>query len=527
MTVLYRAVWSAGATTGAEPVIERLKHCVAVWSQETEQPSVLVEGQTGLDVSQGRRRRIEYRAIGDAAFEAVVTDQIPGEPAEWTVTIQAVVDESVHVLVENRMESDDLTQRVSVGRPGVVHSLLIASGKPGLGGSALLTEPQSIPANGIGILTDLLADPRRTLPVIVCTEPGGLHSGDWLDVADRIARRAEGIAVVITLDHDAVTAFKDRLGMLAIWGGGVRVYAPWPVTAESDGWRHRYYLGSVLESARPATIDRIVYSVSQLSTRRRVPTTFGVFAGTGSRPFQAPEGQVSVEELDAQREQYEYELEAARDEQSALQVELSAATGHLARLKDELIARGLVDVLWGTEHEDHASTQDQVQDVSEAVLAAQTYLGRWLALPDSAIRELADLDNSPNGFAWGNTTWRGLRALAAYAEDRAGGWDAGGFWEWCASGPVLGWPATPKKLSMTEGETVQNSAKLARTRIFDVDSRVETSGKISMLAHLKISEGGGPLAPRVYFYDDTNGKTGMVHVGLVGPHSLVPNKSTN
>jgi len=161
------------------------------------------------------------------------------------------------------------------------------------------------------------------------------------------------------------------------------------------------------------------------------------------------------------------------------------------------------------------------------VLAAQTYLGQWLALPDSAVRELEDLDNSPNGFAWGNTTWRGLRALAAYAQDRAGGWRAGGFWEWCASGPLLGWPATPKKLSMSESEFVQNTAKLANARVFDVDERVDESGKIMMLAHLKIAEGGGPLAPRVYFHDDTGGATGMVHVGLVGPHYLVPNKGTN
>lgn len=520
-------MWSAELAAEANQVSERLKHCVAAWSHETEQPSVLVEGRTELDVSQGRHRRIDYREIGDAAFEVLVADQIPGEPAEWTVKIQAVIDDGVHVLVENGMESDDLTQRITVGRPGIVHGLLIASGKPGLGGSALLTEPLSIPANGIDILTDLLADPRRTLPVIVCTEPGGQHGDAWLGVADQIARRAEGIAVVITLDRDAVAAFKDRLEMLAIWGGGVRVYAPWPVTNESDGWRHRYYLGSVLASARQSTINRIVYSVSQLSTRRRVPSAFEVFAEKGSRPAGASEGHVSVEELDAQRDQYDQELEAARDEHSALQVELSAVTGHLARLKDELIARGLVDVLWGTQHEDRTSIPDQVQDVSEAALAAQTYLGKWLALPDSAIRELADLDNSPNGFAWGNTTWRGLRALAAYAEDRASGWDAGGFWEWCASGPVLGWPATSKKLAMTEGETVQNSTKLARARIFDVDSRVDTSGQISMLAHLKISEGGGPLAPRVYFYDDTNGQTGMVHIGLVGPHYLVPNKSTN
>lgn len=44
-----------------------------------------------------------------------------------------------------------------------------------------------------------------------------------------------------------------------------------------------------------------------------------------------------------------------------------------------------------------------------------------------------------------------------------------------------------------------------------------------MLSHLKIAEGGGDLAPRIYFYDDTGGPTGKVHVGFVGPHYLMPN----
>jgi hypothetical protein len=187
----------------------------------------------------------------------------------------------------------------------------------------------------------------------------------------------------------------------------------------------------------------------------------------------------------------------------------------------------LGDILWGTQHEVEASIPDEVQDTSEAVLAAQTYLSEWLAVPDSAPQELDDIDTAPNSYAWGNTTWRGLRALAAYAEDRANGWDRGGFWEWCVEGPLLGWPATTKKLSMSEGETVQSSDKLRRTRIFKVDAAVDASGEITMLAHLKISEGGGNLAPRLYFHDDTRGVTGKVHVGFVGPHYLVPNKSTN
>lgn len=525
MSVLYRAVWNDGSGTAN---LDELLHCAAAWAQETSEPKPLVEGQSEFDISQGRHRRTDYRQISDDAFELTVNDQKPDDATVWTTVIRVVSNGAgIHTLVENHMESDDFTLRVSVGRPKVVHELLELATKPVLGTSALLTEPQAIPAYGIEILTELLAAPGRTLPVIVCSEPGGNHDGAWLTWANRIASRSEGVAVVVTIDNDAVTAFKEVLGDLAVWGGGIRVYAPVPVTPDADGWRHRYYLRTRLEEANQATIDRIVYSVAQLSARRRVPDVFAVFAEQAGLPADALDGMIPAAELEAAREQWEFDRDLALADHSEIEKELAKATGHLARLKEALIARGLGDIVWGTQHEVEASIPDEVQDASDAVLAAQMYLSKWLALPDSAPRELADIDTAPNAYAWGNTTWRGLRALAAYAEDRANGWNKGGFWEWCAEGPLLSWPATTKKLSMSESETVQNSDKLRRTRIFKVDTDVDASGEITMLAHLKISEGGGNLAPRVYFHDDTSGVTGKVHVGFVGPHYLVPNKSTN
>lgn len=528
MSVLYRAVWLDRSTGDHSEAIERLRWLVAAWSQESPSPDLAVDGRTELLVSQGRRRRIARRDLGEDAFEVAVTDLEQGDAAEWTTVIRIRADDAgIHTLVENSMDSDDLTRRVSVGRPRVVHELLEAAMKPSLGNNAVLTGPQAIPAEAVEVLTEILADDERALPVIVCSQPSDDDSGDWLLVADRIAARAEGVAMVVTLDGRAVSAFKRALGGLAIWGGGVRVYLPGSVTAESDGWRHRYYLRSRLQEALQPTIDRIVYSVAQLSTRRRVPEAFRVFGEQNGLPADSLDGMIPAADLAEAKKYWDFELELARGEQSQLEKELATANGHLSRLKDELIERGLADLLWGTQHEVGTSIPDEVQDTSEAVLAAQAYLSQWLAIPDSAVRELADIDTAPTAFAWGNNTWRGLRALAAYAEDRAGGWDKGGFWEWCASGPVLGWPATSKKLSMTESETVQNSDKLSRTRVFKVHGDIDKSGEITMLAHLKISEGGGSLAPRIYFYDDTAGVTRKVHVGLVGPHYLVPNKSTN
>jgi hypothetical protein len=527
MSVLYRAIWSDKVNGNAEEAVEAQLEQVASWIQASTTPDPLSEGQTHLSVA-GRDRTALLRRVEPAAFEVTVADQSPGDDTDWTTTIRIVAhDGRVHALVENAMQSDDVTKRVSVGRPRIVHDLLTAADKPCLNGSPVLTAAQALPANGITILTDLLADPHRTLPVIVCSEPPGAHKGEWLDRATKIATRTEGVALVVTLDWAAVTEFRRAIDRLAIWGGGIRIYAPGTVVAESDGWRHRYFLHQRLEDAPQPTIDRIVYAVAQLSTRRRVPEVFAVFSEQAGLPAQAEGSTVPAERLEEEREQWEFAMDLALEERSEVEKELAHAIGHLARLKEELVAQGLTDLLWGTQHEPGTSIPDEVQDASEAALAAQTYLSQWLAVPDSAIRELEDVDTAPTAFAWGNRTWGGLRALAAYAQDRAGGWDNGGFWEWCASGPLLGWPATPKKLAMTEGETVQNNEKLRRARVFKVDPAADPAGEITMLAHLKVSEGGGPLAPRIYFHDDTGGATGKVHVGLIGPHSLVPNKSTN
>jgi hypothetical protein len=165
---------------------------------------------------------------------------------------------------------------------------------------------------------------------------------------------------------------------------------------------------------------------------------------------------------------------------------------------------------------------EEITCVSDAVTLAQENLGGYLSIPESAPCDLDGIDVAAKAFAWGNRTWRGLRALAEYVKAKRSGFK-GDFWTWCENGDTLAWPASTKTLAMTESEKVMTNGKLRKRREFAVSTDVYPSGVILMTAHLKISEGGGDLAPRVYFHDDTGGKTGKVHVGFVGPHYLVPN----
>jgi hypothetical protein len=159
---------------------------------------------------------------------------------------------------------------------------------------------------------------------------------------------------------------------------------------------------------------------------------------------------------------------------------------------------------------------------SDAVRLAREHLGR-VVIPESAVEHIDELDSTPNAAAWGRSYWRALRALHTYAQES--GWE-GDFWDWCAnSGHEHAWPATPKKLAMSESQTALTQYR--DDRIFEIDQRVSDDGRILMQAHCKIAEGGGALSPRLYFHDDTDGPTGMIHVGFVGPHKYVRNASTN
>jgi len=525
MSVLYRAIWQDEPLDEAELSVELALDCFSRWALDDEDAAVLDDGQVEVRRESGpvAHREISVRRVArDGLFgaEASVRD-LPrdgaGSPTVWATTLRIVADgECATTLVENSMETDDPTVRVKVGRPRLVDDLVAVARKPKLGGSGVLRAAVRASVDDVAALVHVLDDPERALPHIVFSAPPEGVDPQWMSRVDRTARRSTGVATVVALDRDAVTAFRAELGDLAVWGGAVRTYAPGQALSPAESWRHRYITGNRVRAADGAIVDRLVYAVAELSARRRVPAVFEALAVDVG-------GRIDRVELEAIEERWELEVMREQEERAGVEHELAQANGHLARLRTLLATRGLEDVFWtARDISETDETPDDVQDVSEAVLMAQEHLADWLVIPDDAVRELDGIDSAPNAYAWGNTAWRGLRALAAYAEARATGFP-GDFWAWCERGEPLAWPATSKKLSMTESQTVQNSAKFTASRTFRIDPRAVEGGRVVMLAHLKISEGGGNLAPRVYFFDDTDGATNKVHVGFVGPHYLVPN----
>lgn len=455
---------------------------------------------------------------GPLGFVATIQD-VPAadDPDQTTWTVEArlaTADDGIHVLVELTMESDDPTRRVAVGRPRLVDDLLHFSEKPQLGGSAIPQEVLDVDASCVSELVRHLRDPSRTLPVIVFSEPSS-HGDGWSEMAERTQKRCRGVAVVVRLDRTAVEILREQLGELAVWGGGVRTYIPAPLDSTMDGWRHRYVPGSRVRANESRTVDQLVLAVSALSARRRVSAPLAALAVAASLG--------AVADVEVDEENLAQVLEQEREERALIEQQLMRATAHLDRVKKQLRDIDREDLYWEVHAAGETDMPDTMDTVSDAVAAAQLTLDQWLTIPESACQSLEGIDTAVSATAWGNTAWRGLRALAHYAQARAQGYP-GGFWQWCQnSGDPLAWPATQKKLTMRESETVTQSRSFMAARYFDVDPAVDPRGKIHMQAHLKIAEGGGDLAPRIYFHDDTDGVTKRIHVGFVGPHYLVPN----
>ena len=228
-------------------------------------------------------------------------------------------------------------------------------------------------------------------------------------------------------------------------------------------------------------------------------------------------------ELEARLDELQRQFEAERDRAQA-----ETAARLVAEQNAQAEASALRLRLGAAKQEHPSGPRDGPQTVTsfaELLTVARDHLDRVI-IPDSAERDLHLLDAAKEIELWADEAWRGLRALQEYAEQASQ--FAGGFWEWCEHGQAEHrWPATQKKLAMSESRTVMESSALRKLREFKIATEVKSNGRVFMGSHLKVVEGGGQNIPRIYFYDDAKGKTAQVHIGFIGPHRLVPNTRTS
>lgn len=142
-------------------------------------------------------------------------------------------------------------------------------------------------------------------------------------------------------------------------------------------------------------------------------------------------------------------------------------------------------------------------------------------VPDWAVQPAYGvLDRGQEAASWLRRTWLTLLKLEEYARVKAAGARGASYVNFWAFVKDFGSEyVTEKHVTLSESATVQADPVMRRSRTFDTPS-----GPQFFEAHVDIGS-GKPPAPRLHFWDDTDGPSGKVFVGYVGPH--LKNKSTN
>jgi hypothetical protein len=571
MSVLYRAVWNDDRAELVDGAMASFRAWVGSKSGGTiDVPSQGVKTGRGFlsrsrspeDTCDAEARADRTSGSGDSSVLDVARAayvELRPDGSRWTTTLRAWVcrepeDEdrlegAQWLWVDVEAVTDGSLDGVVVAAPTLVRDLIVTGEAPHRRCVSMSTEPAEYRAGaGAEELADLLGHADRDIPVVVFSPSDAIEDGTapaWTEIVGRATRSLAGMASVATVDKAASGALESILGSsYGVRDDSIRIYLPdLDPAMERDEWRHREIPPARFTRYPTTAAKLLARSLGPRAASRRAPRSYDA----ARKLLESGRDQNSAELLElldlAEQEsrQQRDRLALADDRYVDLLADHDAVLADLAvlreaalqsrvereRLLGTLRRHGMEEDYWTdcAQVEDGPDLPPRASNPSEAALLAQLYLSDHLDLPDEACLDLADLDGAVESSAWGQTAWQGFRALHAYAQETSAGVATGSFWTWCESSRhPLAWRATPKKLAMSESEKLKSQRRLWSKRHLPVSKDVHPSGSVHMEAHLKIAEGGGPLAPRIYFLHSP--ATGKVHVGFFGPHKHMPNTLT-
>jgi hypothetical protein len=518
MSLLFRAIWY----DDAPDTVARAHQSFARWVSEKVGIDIPLEGEaTSAD---GHASVLVARGANDVVEVLRCALHEDSGDERWTTTLLAMTgsqdEPSLWVDVE-RVSHDTFARPPDVGAPRLVRDLLNSGKHPHVGATELRDTPRVWGPKDIEALAKEALDPARGLPLAVFSPDPHSPPAVTMGRATRAAQGLAGVASVEVLTPETVDPFMEMLGgrSFGVWGGAVRVYLP-GLDAGDTPYRHFLLTLPVIAGFEAKAAVFLVRRLATYVTAQRAPTGYASARLLMRAPAVVSDDRDVIDALEdaesARRSAREWE-----DLYLATAADLEELSKEVSR-RDRYVSE-LLRALGGAEAPGTVELPATADCPSEAAAFATEYLTA-LVIPEGALVDLDDLDTAIESRAWGATSWRAFQALDAYARSN----DRLGFWHWCeTTSSPHSWPATPKKLAMNESEAVLNNPRLRQSRRLPIDPAVDPSGMTEMFSHLKISEGGGPLAPRIYFYDDTKGSTGKVHVGYFGPHRNMPNKSRN
>lgn len=554
MSLVYRAVWD---DLSAEPIAV-LDDEFKDWcrSKGIDPDDVPYRGRHESDsgiVVEVRRGEVEY----GRALQCCLTEADPRERT-WTMRATAMADARINTFWVDLDCHDPHDRPVEMAAPRLVRGLIQNGGEPTSFGLPLRVEAWRIGPANVSELLEPLLDPERRAPFVVFSPHLDDRPELTLQRADATAGALAGVAHVFSFRPAATQVIDDALPQsFRVYGGAVRLYLPGMcIDDPDDADRHRWIPRQVIKAHPRRAASLLASRLARLQIHQPIPEVWERLRGLLRQPTQNQIGDRAAA-ITNQRPGLGMDITALRKEiddltallaesellRATAEKEASIATQRLERavaeeeersyddaaeleaLRSErdALQRNLRQVGIGT----LATTADAAADphdlavpetVEAAIEQAREHLPN-IVIPDEALRDIDEFSSTPKYEVWGSAAWQALLALNDYAALKQQGERPAGFYTWSAE--TNAWPVN--KLAMTESETVEQSSRLRGQRNFVVSTEVDPSGRILMFAHMKIQRGGGDNIPRIYFHDDTDGTTGKMHVGFVGPHRYVRN----
>lgn len=519
MALLYRAVWCD--TVDDAPSMAA--SVFADWIQhKRERRGLRIEAPRGDGRTQGESRDsiaswIQSTPDGGGAKRFRLVEEADDVTYTTTLTVTDRTEPTSWWWLDLERDAADPFESHATIAPHLLAMLLTRSREGG--GDARLGEIR-LTAKPVGLepppLQAIIERQDRKVPIVVFSHNPSLPPSVTSNRAKQAALAMAGTALVVVLADAHVDDFKARIGdNLAVWGGAVRVYLPAPDDSGLAPGRHRYFPTWRLRGTPREVAVRISSEVATAVAARRPPDQLAGLA------WGQPDNSEWIAALEA-------------DNKSLVGIEQIAAdrAEEISRLATELrvLRRNFQAVLIGDRRDKGGEAyepwdviSDDLTAMSEVIAAASDAL-HHVEIPPDAPRELDQLDSHQLGREWAQLTRLALLSLDAYAGSRGEPGDLSRFDWWCDANSQtrpFTWPST----RFAEGETGETKRRFGHTRDFPVALNLEPSGVKRMYSHLQISN-EWPLAPRLYFCDDTRGSTGKIHVGFIGPHRLVPNTMT-
>jgi hypothetical protein len=549
----------------------------AVWNDDGCEPLDLLDGEfrawcafKGINESDIPRRgkfdpdenlSIEVRRA-DAEFGRAlrcVLSQTDPRGRTWTTTATAMADaQSKSFWVD--LECDDPSGgQPEMAAPRLVRGLIEKGSRATSYGLPLRTDARRLGPANVHELVEVLIDPERRVPVVVFAPDLRAEPPVTIRRADAAAATLVGLAHVYAVSPQASTALNNALpDGFGVFAGAVRMYLP-PLHIDDpdDAHRHRWIPLRLIAAHPRRAASLLAVRLARLQIHPPIPDAWQRLGGLLRRPTDA-EVDSRANEISSARalpslQADEFSLRAEIDQLTKLLAEADLIREDVERVARREIAQleGAV-VLYEQERYDDA---DELEDLGRerdalrrtirainkpisqpvadaadpheldvpssievAIETARAHLP-FVCIPDDAPRDIDELEATAKYLVWASSIWQGLLALNEYAMVKSLGQQPPGFKIWCDQ--TGDWPVA--KLAMTESDTVQKNDQLRNQRRFPVSTAVDASGRIHMFAHLKIQAGGGDNIPRLYFWDDTDGSTGQMHVGYIGPHRHLRN----